>query len=124
MTDYTKKALATDAKLRAKGATVTLRHIVLGDDDPDTGKPVRTVTDHAAAGVKLNYSADRIDGTLVQSGDQELYLSPLQLDGQPLPEPTVGDLILIAGVKYAIGPVQKIEPTDIPVLYILQLKGS
>jgi hypothetical protein len=124
MTDYTKKALATDAKLRAKGATVTLRRIVLGDDDPDTGKPVRTVTDHAAAGVKLNYSADRIDGTLIQSGDQELYLSPLQLNGQPLPAPTVGDLVLIGAAAYAIKSVAKVEPASVPVLYMLQLRGN
>ena len=124
MTDYAKKARETDAKLRKKGGTVTLRRIVLGDDDPDTGKPIKTVTDYTAAGVKLNYSADRIDGTLIQSGDQELYLSPLQLNGQPLPAPTVGDLVLIAGVQYAIGPVQKIEPVDVPVLFIVQLKGN
>ena len=124
MTDYAKKARETDDKLRKKGGAVTLRRIVLGDDDPDTGKPTRIVTDHTAAGVKLNYSADRIDGTLIQSGDQELYLSPLQLNGLAMPAPTVGDLVLIAGVQYAIGPVQKIEPVDVPVLYILQLKGN
>jgi hypothetical protein len=124
MTDYAKKARETDAKLRKKGGTVTLRRIALGDDDPDTGKPIKTVTDYTAAGVKLSYEADRIDGTLIQSGDQELYLSPLQLNGQPLPAPTVGYLVLIAGVQFAIGPVQKIEPVDVPVLYILQLKGN
>lgn len=123
MTDYAKKARETDAKLRKKGGTVTLRRIVLGDDDPDTGKPTRDEQDYDAAGVKLNYDADRIDGTLIQSGDQELYLSPLQLNGQPLPEPMFGDLVLIAGAQYAIGQVQKIEPTDVPVLYIVQLKG-
>lgn len=124
MTDYAKKARDTDAKLRKKGGTVTLRRIVLGDDDPDTGKPDRDELNYTAAGVKLNYSADRIDGTLIQSGDQELYLSPLQLNGQALPAPTAGDLILIAGVQYAIGTVQKIEPVDVPVLFIVQLKGN
>ncbi|MYN42739.1 hypothetical protein GTP55_25680 [Duganella sp. FT109W] len=124
MTDYAKKARDADAKLRKKGGTVTLRRIVLGDDDPDTGKPIKTVTDYTATGVKLNYEAERIDGTLIQAGDQELYLSPLQLNGQPLPAPTVGDLVLVAGVQYAIGPVQKIEPVDVPVLYIVQLKGN
>lgn len=124
MTDYAKKARETDAKLRKKGGTVTLRRIVLGEDDTDTGKPVKTVTDFTAAGVKLNYSADRIDGTLIQSGDQELYLSPLQLSSQPLPAPTVGDLVLIAGVSYAIKSVGKLEPVDVPVLYTLQLRGN
>ncbi len=51
MTDYTKKSLATDAKLRAKGAPVTLRRIVLGDDDPDTGKPVRDEQDYTSLGL-------------------------------------------------------------------------
>lgn len=47
---------------------------MLGDDDPDIGKPIKTITDYTAAGVKLNYEADRIDGKLIQSGDQEFYL--------------------------------------------------
>lgn len=124
MTDYTKKARETDTKLRKKGGTVTLRRIVLGDDNPDTGKPDKTVTDYTAAGIKLGYEAERIDGNLIQSGDQELMLSPLQLDGQPLPEPKNSDLILIGGVTYAIKSVGKLEPVDVPILFTLQLRGN
>lgn len=124
MTDYAKKARETDGKLRKKGGTVTLRRIVLGDDDPDTGKPEQTITDYTAAGVKLNYVAERIDGKLIQSGDQELLLSPLQLNGRPLPAPTNGDLVLINGVRFAIHNVAKLEPTDVVILYTLQLRGN
>lgn len=124
MTDYARKARETDVKLRKKGGPVVLRRIVLGDDDPDTGKPEQTITDYTAAGVKLNYDADRIVGTLIQSGDQQLLLSPLQLNGQPLPEPTTGDLVLINGARFAIHNVAKIEPTDVVILYTLQLRGN
>lgn len=124
MTDYAKKARETDTKLRKKGGTVTLRRIVLGDDDPDTGKPEQTITDYTAAGIKFGYVAERIDGKLIQSGDQELLLSPLQLNGQQLPEPTTGDLVLINGAKYAIHNVAMLEPTDVPILYTLQLRGN
>ena len=124
MTDYAKKARETDAKLRKKGGSVTLRRIVLGDDDPDTGKPEQTITDYTAAGVKFGYVAERIDGKLIQSGDQELLLSPLQLTGQPLPEPTTGDLVLINGTKFAIHNIAKLEPTDVVILYTLQLRGN
>ena len=124
MTDYAKKARETDGKLRKKGGTVTLRRIVLGDDDPDTGKPEQTITDFAAAGVKFGYVAERIDGKLSQSGDQELLLSPLQLTGQPLPEPSTGDLVLINGARFAIHNVAKLEPTDVVILYTLQLRGN
>lgn len=124
MTDYAKKAREADAKLRKKGGTVTLRRIVLGDDDPDTGKPEQTITDYTAAGVKLNYDAERVDGTLIQSGDQQLLFSPLQLNGQALPEPTTGDLVLINGAKFAIKNVGKLEPTDVVILYTLQLRGN
>lgn len=124
MTDYAKKAREADARLRKKGGPVTLRQIVLGDDDPDTGKPEQTVTNYMAAGVKFGYVAERIDGKLIQSGDQELLLSPLQLNGQPLPEPTNGDLVLINGAKYAIHDVAKLEPTNVVVLYTLQLRGN
>lgn len=124
MTDYAKKARDTDAKLRKKGGTVTLRRIVLGEDDTDTGKPIKVTTDFTAAGLKLGYEAERIDGNLIQSGDQELMLSPLQLNGQPLPEPKNSDLILIAGVNYAIKSVGKLEPVDVAILYTLQLRGN
>ena len=124
MTDYSKKARETDVKLRKKGGTVTLRRIVLGEDDPDTGKPERDVQDFTAAGVKLGYEAERIDGNLIQSGDQELMLSPLQLNGQRMPEPKNSDLILIAGVSYAIKSVGKLEPVNVPILYTLQLRGN
>lgn len=124
MTDYAKKARETDVKLRKKGAPVTVRRIVLGDDDPDTGKPEQTITNYTAAGVKLNYDAERVDGTLIQSGDQQLLLSPLQLNGQALPEPTTGDLVLINGAKFAIKNVGKLEPTAVVILYTLQLRGN
>lgn len=124
MTDYAKKARETDAKLRKKGGTVTLRRTVLGEYDTNTGKPSKTVTDYTAAGVKLSYDAERVDGTAIQSADQELYLSPLQLNGEWLPSPTTADLILIAGVSYAIKSPGKIEPVDVPVLHILQLRGN
>lgn len=123
-TDYAKKAKDADAKLRQKGGAVTLRQIVIGDDDPDTGKPQQTVTDYASVGVKLNYSADRIDGTLIQVGDQELYLSTLQTNGVLLPTPTVGDLMLIGGKQYAIKSVGDLQPVDVSVLYTLQLRGN
>ena len=124
MIDYTKKARETDAKLRKKGGPVTLRRIVIGDDNPDTGKPQRDEFDYTAFGVKLGYEAERVDGNMIQSGDQELLLSPLQLNGQPLPEPTTGDLMLINGVRYAIENVGKLEPTNVPILYTLQLRGN
>ena len=88
MTDYSKTAARADQSLRRKGGIVVLRQVVTGPYDPDLGTAPITTTDCEGTGVKINYEAENIDGTLIQAGDQKLLLSPLQRNGAPMPMPT------------------------------------
>ncbi|MCY0910839.1 hypothetical protein [Massilia antarctica] len=124
MTDYTKTAARADQSLRRKGGTVVLRRAVPGGYDTGTGTGTADSTaDYPGTGVKVAYRAEDIDGTLIRAGDQKLLLSPTQRDGAPMPTPTTADLILIGAVSFTVAAVEKVEPTNIPVLFTLQLRG-
>ncbi|HEX8610140.1 MAG TPA: hypothetical protein VF800_02535 [Telluria sp.] len=124
MTDYTKTAARADQSLRRKGGTVVLRRVLAGTYDPSTGTGTDASTiDYDGTGVKFGYKAEDIDGTLIKAGDQQLLLSPLQRNGMPMPKPSTSDLMLIGPKTYTIESNGEVEPTDVPVLFTLQLRG-
>lgn len=123
MTDYAKTAARADQSLRRKGGIVVLRQVVTGDYDPGLGTAPTTTTDYEGTGVKINYEAENIDGTLIQAGDQQLLLSPLQRNGAPMPASTVADLVLFGGSSYTVKAVETTAPVDVAVLYRLHLRG-
>ncbi len=123
MTDYSKTAARADQSLRRKGGIVVLRQVVTGPYDPDLGTAPITTTDYEGTGVKINYEAENIDGTLIQAGDQKLLLSPLQRNGLPMPQPTNADLVLFGAASYSVTAVETTAPVDVAVLHTLQLRG-
>jgi len=116
--DYAAKATAATALLRKFGGPVTLRQILPGEYDPGTGEFNQQIIDWPAVGAKFNYQQDHIDGTLIQKRDQELYLA-----AEDIPTPDTGHQIIIGSKTYVILTVQAIEPYDIPLLYILQIRA-
>ncbi|OEZ50350.1 hypothetical protein JAB1_14650 [Janthinobacterium sp. MP5059B] len=123
MTDYAKTAARADQSLRRKGGIVVLHQVVTGEYDPDLGTAPATTTDYEGTGVKINYEVENIDGTLIQAGDQQMLLSPLQRNGAPMPTPTTADLVLFGGSSYTVKAVETTAPVDVAVLYTLQLRG-
>ena len=123
MIDYAKTAARADASLRRKGGIVVLRQVVTGEYDPDLGTAPITSTDYDGTAVKINYDVENIDGTLIQAGDQQLLLSPLQRNGTPMPAPTAADLVLFGGASYTVKAVETTAPIDVAVLHTLQLRG-
>lgn len=123
MTDYSKTAARADQSLRRKGGIVALRQVVTGEYDPGLGAAPSTTTDYEGTGVKINYEAENIDGTLIQAGDQKLLLSPLQRNGTAMPAPTAADLVLFGGASYTVKSVETTAPVDVAVLHTLQLRG-
>ena len=121
---YDEMAASSAELLQEFGGPVTLRREVPGQYDPGTGGiGPGTTADYLGTGVKLNYEAENIDGTLIQRGDQKLLLSPLQHDGTPMPTPTVSDLVLIGGAAYTIANVGELQPVEVSLLFTLQLRG-
>ncbi|KAB8066266.1 hypothetical protein [Janthinobacterium violaceinigrum] len=123
MIDYAKTAARADASLRRKGGIVVLRQVVTGEYDPGLGTAPSTATDFEGTGVMINYEAENIDGTLIQAGDQQLLLSPLQRNGAPMPAPTAADLVLFGGASFTVKAVETTAPVDVAVLHTLQLRG-
>ena len=123
MTDYSKTAARADQSLRRKGGIVVLRQVATGEYDPGFGTAPITTTDYEGTGVKINYEAENIDGTLILVGDQKLLLSPLQRNGQAMPAPTAADLVLFGGASYTVKAVETTAPVDVAVLHTLQLRG-
>lgn len=60
------------------------------------GEPV--LTSYPATLVPMAYEARYIDGTVIQTGDMQIYISAV---GLPI-EPTVGDVVTANGKDYAI----------------------
>ena len=120
---YDEMAASTAELLQEFGGIVVLRQVVTGDYDPGLGTAPITTTDYEGMGVKINYEAENIDGTLIQAGDQQLLLSPLQRNGTPMPQPTAADLVLFGGASYTVKAVETTAPVDVAVLYTLQLRG-
>lgn len=123
MADYGKTRAGADKSLRKAGMPVTLRQTVTGAYDPVTGTETQTVTDYSAWGVKFDYSQQAMpEGSVVQPGDKQLLLSALQDNGQPLPALLPTDQILAGGVTYSVVNPGTIAPTDMVIMYDLQLR--
>ncbi|MQX25034.1 hypothetical protein GHJ84_29675 [Sinorhizobium meliloti] len=79
------------------------------------GEPV--VTSYPATLVPMAYEARYIDGTVIQTGDMQIYISAVGLSI----EPTVGDIVAANGADYAIinGDPNKYDGIT-PVVFIVQ----
>lgn len=123
MTDYTKKALATDAKLRAKGQLITLtlkQPGVYAGGKVTAAPPVITSAWGIEEGVTAHdLGVGTVNGTLIKSGDRKLMLSAFANDGTPLPAPKVKDLALAGGQLYTIENVDGFKPAGIIVFWSL-----
>lgn len=127
MADYSKERADADKSLRDAGFLVTLRRTVAGAYDPVAGTETQTVTDYSAWAVKFDYNSpigkqSLEPGSVVKPGDKQLLLSALQANGQLLPALQPTDLILAGGVTYAVVNPGTIAPTDMIIMYDLQLR--
>lgn len=117
--DYAAKAAAAAKMLTKFGGEVTLREVKPGAYNPVTEEFEQEIVDTLCIGVKFNYQIDIIDGIQIQKTDQELYLAT-----QGAPRPTLDHTVVIDGTSYTVIAVQVIEPYDVPILYILQIRHT
>lgn len=113
MSDIYDRAKATASRQLAprsrggKGLELTLRRIVSGEYDPETGTSPSTTTDYAGSGLRQSYDLKDVDGTLILAGDVKFLVSPVLLDGSDTPEPQTLDIVLFDGQQYT---VQSVKP--------------
>ena len=102
------RMLAPRAK-GGKGAALTITRTVKGQRDPDTGATANIVTTYPGSGLRETYQQKDVDGTNIKAGDVKFIISPVQLDGADMPQPSTVDKILFDGKTYS---VVQVNPWD------------
>jgi len=119
MIDYADVAAEAACSIAEAGTTLTIKRDIAGVPDPITGLTTgESIESYPVTGVKLRYKNTDIDGTLVKSGDLRVLLS---VEGLTI-VPVSTDTITISGIDWKIIDVKPLEPSDITVLYELQVR--
>lgn len=122
------KALAMIERARAKGraSEVKITRTVAGTPgtyNPETGgfeggaEP--STTTYTASGVKIGYEQSDVDGTLIQRGDQQLYVPALGFV-----RPATNEQITVGEVVHTVVGVEVLAPGDTDILYTIQIRGA
>jgi len=121
------KALAMIERARAKGraSEVKITRAVAGTPstyNPETGEyeggTEPSDTTYTASGVKIGYEQKDVDGTLIQRGDQQVYVPALGFI-----RPVTNEQITVGTTVCAVIGVEVVAPGDTDVLYIIQIRG-
>lgn len=121
------KALAMIERARTKGraSEVKIVRTVAGSPgtyNPDTGEyegGTEPSTDvYTAPGVKIGYEQSDVDGTLIQRGDQQLYVPALGFV-----RPVTNEQITVGTTACTVIGVEVLAPGDTDILYIIQVRG-
>ena len=116
MSLYNDLALTADDLLAEFGQPVTIRHTE-STYDPSTGSSSQTVTDTVTVGAKFPYGDKAINGTLILSGDEQIYLSPVGVSSL-----AVGDRVIFGADTYSIVRIKTIAPAGVAVVHELQVR--
>lgn len=118
------KSAATAQKLLANfGKDVTVRRQTAGAYDPATSSATITNVDVIAKGAlfdysRMQYGQNTAVGTLIQTGDKRLLLSPLNFTSDPV----ATDLIIADGFTWTIIDIKILRPAGVTVMYDIQIR--
>lgn len=118
------KALAMIERARKQGRASEVkltRPGTPGGYNPATGKyePGTDPTTFTAFGVKIGYEQSDIDGTLVQRGDQKLYVPALGFI-----RPATNEQLEVGSETVTVVSVEVLAPGDTDILYTIQIRGA
>lgn len=113
------------ARARGRASEVKITRSVPGTPgnyNPETGEyeggsDPTTVT-YTASGFKIGYEQMDIDGTLIQRGDQQLYVAALSFV-----RPATNEQIAVGDTIYTVVGVEVLAPGDTDILYTIQIRG-
>lgn len=99
-----------------------------------TGDTYSTVTrkttrgaplDVDSSGIEEAYNVRDTDGVSIKLGDLQFMLSPVQLNGADMPEPSAGDILqyVLTGDKKTVVSVERVAPAGLVCYYTLQLRS-
>jgi hypothetical protein len=130
MSIYTTAQKTANRLLKGKGQAITITRQSAGTYDPATGTSAVTTSTQKGWGAVLEYDTRQAGifnapGSLIQVGDKQLLLSPLNSAGTALTAPAVNDTATDAsGKAYTITQVKPLSPGGTPVLYEINLRGA
>ena len=116
MSLYADLALTADDILSEFGQPVTIRHTE-SVYDPATGSSSPVLTDTVTVGAKFPYGDRQIDGTLILSNDEHLYVSPVGVTSI-----VPGDRVIIGAATFSVVRVKKTAPACVAVIHELQIR--
>jgi len=116
-------SMAMQAMVNQFGRESTLRKVSHGAYDPSTGSVDSiTNTDYTVKCYMSDYNLSEIDNDSVVMGDRKALLPSVDISGDSLPEPDVGDKIVGFGDTVNVVSTQKIYHADTLVCYICQMR--
>ncbi len=118
MSIYDRAAATAERLLKRYGAPMVLKRTVEGDYDPSTGSSSNVTQEHVTTGVMLEYAQRDVDGTLIQHGDQRVYLSP-----DLVVTPVTGDTLRFNGSFFTVVVSRPLAPAGKTVLHDVQVRG-
>lgn len=105
------------------GETSTLRRQTPGTP-ADPAKPWKpgapSFADFKVSAVWLSFEVERVDGDLVQSGDQQVFIAASDL--AVAPDPTTDHLVRANGEKWTIVRSDQLVPNGQEILHVLQAR--
>ncbi len=116
--DYTAFARVANQLITKFGTTGSLSSKPAGTYTPATATASVTPTVQSVMAVAFPYPAKLIDGTMVQVGDFQVFVSPEGVS----PDPQAGDKFTYLGVAYTVVKVMVYNPAGTVVLYELQVR--
>lgn len=123
MTDAQKAlAMIERARKRGRASEVVLLRTTTGPGvyNPETGEfEAETTTEtFTTIGVKVGYEQSDIDGTLIQRGDQRVYIPALGFT-----RPATNESLTVGGKTCTVIGVEVVAPGDADVLYVIHARG-
>ncbi len=82
---------------RGQGSVVVLRQVEDAVFNPTTGELEQVVTEYTGSGVRVNYSEYTHRNFNIPYSDYQIYLSPVQADGEEMPTPQIDDTLVFLG---------------------------
>ena len=125
MGEYDSSVALAQRLLTKKGASAILRSTVVSTP-PDPSKPwipgPSTPTDQNVKALFLNYAQKYIDGTLIRTGDQQVYLPSMDITGAPI-FPAIDGLIIRGTEKpWKIIGIDPLKPGEQQIMFTVQVR--
>lgn len=107
-----------------KGQEVALRGFTTGTA-PDPAKPwepgANSVSDQTVSAVFLDYEQKYVDGTMIRTGDQIVYMPSTDVLDVAI-APQVDGLVLRGAEVWEIVNSRPLNPAGQPIMYVLQVR--